>query len=113
MKRTTGLLASFAVALLLVARPGVAVADVVPARKAKADRDAAAVERRMTELGVETSAARSGADRLTPSELRYFAEDPSRLQSVGGITWYEFLGGVVVGVVVAGAVFLAADHSIQ
>ena len=113
MKRTTGLIASFAVAVLLVARPGVAAADVVPARKAKSDRDAAAVERRMAELGVETSAARSGAERLTPSELRYFAEDPSRIQSVGGITWYEFLGGLAVGAVVAAGVFLIAEHSIQ
>jgi hypothetical protein len=70
-------------------------ADVVPARKAKSDRDAAAVERRMAELGVESSSARAGADRLTPSELRYFAEDPSRIQNVGGLTASEWIAGGV------------------
>jgi hypothetical protein len=68
-------------------------ADVVPARKAKTDRDAAAVERRMADLGVDSSSARAGADRLTPSELRYFAEDPTRLQSIGGLTAGEWLAG--------------------
>ena len=66
----------------------------MPARKAKTDRDAAAVERRMAELGVESSSARAGADRLTPSELRYFAEDPSRIQSVGGLTAGEWIAGI-------------------
>ena len=113
MKRTSGLIASFVVVALLVARPGLAVADIVPARKAKADRDAAAVEKRMAELGVDSSTARAGAERLTPSELTYFAEDPSRIQTVGGITWYEFIGGVAVGAVVALGIFLVADHAIQ
>ena len=113
MKRAAGILASFAVAALLVARPGLASADVVPARKAKADRDAAKVEERLASMGADASAARSSADKLTPGELRYFAQNPARLQNVGGITWDEFLGGVVVGGAVAVAVFLVAEHAIQ
>ncbi len=79
----------------LLARPGLAWADVVPPRKAKADKDAAKVESRLACLGVDSPAARAGADNLTPSELRYFAEDPTRIQNVGGLTWGEWLGGGV------------------
>ena len=113
MKRTIGTLASFAVAAILVIRPGLAAADVVPARKAKADKDAAAVEQRLASLGVDSGTAKSSTERLTPSELRFFAEDSSRIQNVGGITWYEFLGGVVVGAAVALATFAVADHAIH
>ena len=113
MKRSTGTLASFAVAIVLVLQPGLAQADVVPARKAKADRDAAAVEKRLATIGVDAATARTSAEMLTPSELRFFAEDSSRIQSVGGITWYEFLGGVVVGSAVALVTYAVAVHSIQ
>ena len=67
----------------------------MPARKAKSDRDAAAVEKRMSELVVDASTAKAGADRLTPAELRFFAEDPDRLQNVGGLTAGEWLGGAI------------------
>lgn len=113
MKRTTGILASFAVMAVLVLRPGIAMADVVPARKAKADRDAAKVEVRLAALGVDTATAKSSAENLTPSELQFFAEDPSRLQNVGGLTWYEFLGGVGVGIIVATGLALMAVHAVQ
>ena len=87
-------------ALCVVAAP--LSADVVPARKAKADKDAAAVEQRLVALGVDASAARTSADQLTPSELRFFATDSQRLQPVGqqdmfaGQTvnmWFESIGG--------------------
>jgi len=81
---------------LILARPGFAWADVVPARKAKANRDAAAVEQRLVDLGVDGTMARAGAEGLTPSELRFFAEDSSRLHSVGGLTWGEWAGGCAV-----------------
>jgi len=77
-------------------------ADIVPARKAKADRDAAVVETRLVALGVESAAAKASADRLTPAELRFFAADTERLQPVGqqdmfaGQTvnmWFESIGG--------------------
>jgi hypothetical protein len=80
-------------------------ADVVPARKAKADKDAAAVETRLVDLGVDSAAAKASAERLTPSELRFFAADTGRLQPVGqqdmfsGQTvnmWYESLGGAAL-----------------
>jgi hypothetical protein len=113
MKRSTGMFASFAVAAILVLRPGLAVADVVPARKAKADRDAAKVEQRLATLGVDAPTAQSSAGRLTPAELRFFAEDPSRVQNVGGLTWYEFLGGVAIGAAVALGLGLMAVHAVQ
>ncbi|HTF57159.1 MAG TPA: hypothetical protein VK661_07995 [Planctomycetota bacterium] len=81
---------------LILARPGFAWADVVPARKASADRDSAAVEKRLVALGLDTPTAKSGAEGLTPSELRFFAEDSSRLNSVGGLTWSEWMGGGAV-----------------
>ena len=77
-------------------------ADVVPARKAKSDKDAATVETRLVALGVDASTARTSADRLTPAELRFFAADTARLQPVGqqdmfaGQTvnmWFESIGG--------------------
>jgi len=113
MKHRTGLLASFLVAALLVARPGIALADVVPARKAKAQRDAAAVESRMASLGVDSSTAKAGTEHLTPSELSFFAEDPSRLQVVGGLTWDEIAGGLVFGGTVALFLLLLAIHAKQ
>lgn len=113
MKRTTGLLASAVMIAVLVARPGLSWGDVVPPRKAKAERDAAAVESRLASIGVDSASARTSAERLTPSELRFFAQDPSRIQPVGGITWYEFIGGAVIGVTVALATFLIADHAIH
>ena len=90
-----GRLAGLVLGLFVLAQTGAASADVVPARKAKADRDAAKVEERLASIGADASAARSGADRLTPSELRYFAEDPSRVQNVGGMTWGEAAAGTV------------------
>jgi hypothetical protein len=113
MKSTTGLFASFVVMAVLVLRPGLASADVVPPRKAKADKDAAAVETRLASIGVDSTTARSSADHLTPSELRFFAEDPSRIQNVGGLTWYEVLGGVAIGGAVALATLLLAMHAEQ
>jgi hypothetical protein len=80
-------------------------ADVVPARKAKADKDAAAVENRLVDLGVDAAAAKASAEKLTPSELRFFAADTARLQPVGqqdmfsGQTvnmWYESIGGAAL-----------------
>jgi hypothetical protein len=77
-------------------------ADVVPARKAKADRDAATIEQRLVDLGVDAATAKSSAGSLTPSELRFFATDTERLQPVGqqdmfsGQTvnmWFESIGG--------------------
>ncbi|HEY3227491.1 MAG TPA: hypothetical protein VGK61_10915 [Planctomycetota bacterium] len=107
----TGLFASFVVAALLVARPGLALADVVPARKAKADRDAAAVEQRLVTLGVDSSTAKAGTEHLTPSELSFLAEDSSRLQNVGGLTWDEIAGGLIYGGVVALFLFLLFEHT--
>jgi len=86
---------SVVVCAILLARPGLAFADVVPARKAKADRDAAAVEKRLASLGVDATEARSSAEKLTPAELRFFAQNPSRVQNVGGLTEGEWLGGAV------------------
>ena len=87
-------IAAVVIASLLV-RPGLAWADVVPPRKAKADQNAAAVENRLAALGVDSSTARTSAENLTPSELRYFAEDPTRIQNVGGLTFGEAMGGAV------------------
>jgi opacity protein-like surface antigen len=113
MNRKTGLFASFAVVAVLLLRPAIAAADVVPPRKEKAGRDAASVEARLATLGVDAATAKASAERLTSDELRYFSEDPSRIQTVGGLTWYEVLGGVVVGTAVAAAAFLLAEHAIQ
>ena len=83
------------VCAVLLARPGVAWADVVPPRKAKAQRDAAVVETRLASIGVDAATARTSAELLTPAELRFFAEDPTRIQNVGGLTFGEWLGGGV------------------
>ena len=93
-------LAAALLALGVFAAP--ALADIVPARKAKADKDAATVENRLVDLGVDSAAAKASAEKLTPSELRFFAADTARLQPVGqqdmfaGQTvnmWFESLGG--------------------
>lgn len=108
--RTWHKTAAALVALCIFAAP--LRADVVPARKAKADKDAAAVENRLVSIGVDSAAAKASANRLTPSELRFFASDTARLQPVGqqdmfsGQTvnlWYESL---------AGAAFLAGGFGL-
>ena len=90
---------------LLLARPGLAWADVAPARKAKADKNAVAVERRLVTIGVDAATAKASAERLTPSELAYFAEDPTRLNNMGGLTWGEWMGGGFLLFLVGGIYF--------
>jgi len=113
MKRKFGMAASFVVAATLVVGPGLASADVVPVRKAKASNDAAKVEQRLVSLGVPATEASDCVGTLTASELGFFAGDPARVQSVAGITWYEFLAGCAVGGAVALGLFLLAEHSVQ
>ena len=113
MMRRLAMAASFVVAATLVAGPGAASADVVPIKKAKAANDAAKVEQRLVSIGVPAKEASTCVGTLTASEAGFFAGDPDRIQSVAGITWYEFLAGCAVGGAVALGIFLIADHSIQ
>lgn len=104
--RTSGrfLLALFCAALL--ARPGIASADVVPAKKAKPRNDGAKVEQRLVSLGVPAKEATDCVGSLTASELGFFAADEARVQSVGGLSFTEWLvGGAVI--ILTGTIYFA------
>ena len=77
-------------------------ADVIPSRRV--ERDAAAeqkVKGRLHELGLSPSQAEHEVRDLSPGETAYFAENPQRVQSVGGLYWYEWLfGGMIVAILV-------------
>ena len=71
-------------------------ADVIPTsydRKSKEDRQA--VQARLEGLGAAPSAAEHRVRHLSPDELAFFAEHPERVQSAGGLYWYEWVGGLV------------------
>lgn len=91
MKKITLTLLALHLALIPV------YADVIPSRRV--ERDAAAeqkVKGRLHELGLNSSQAEHEVLALSPGETAYFAENPQRLQSVGGLYWYEFLIGTGV-----------------
>ena len=91
---------------VLLARPGLAAADVVPARKAKAGKDAVRVEARLVSLGVPATEASACVGSLTATELGFFAGDPARVQNVGGLTATEWLAGGAV-LVLLGVIYFA------
>jgi hypothetical protein len=73
-------------------------ADVVPSKYD--DKDPAsrkAVQTRLEQIGTGAAEAETRVKRLTNDEIAYFAQNPERVQAVGGIYWYEWLGGVGVG----------------
>lgn len=94
--RTSGIGLAFTGALLLALSPLAAHADVARPRKASAEP----VKVRLAQLGVESSKADSTVASLTGSEVRFFAQDPGRVQVVGGLHTVEWLGGLLIGAVV-------------
>jgi hypothetical protein len=91
--------------LLAVITPALpCFADVIPTsydRKSKADRQA--VQSRLEVLGATPSAAELRVQHLSADELAFFAAQPDRVQSAGGLYWYEWLGGaaflVLLGII--------------
>ncbi len=78
-------------------------ADVIPTRYGSESGDAAKVESRLTELGVEAAKARDHAMQLTDEEAAYFAWDTARIQPAGcqeifggqsDNLWWEWLFGL-------------------
>ena len=71
-------------------------ADVIPTtydQKSKADRQA--VQSRLEDLGSAPAAAELRVRHLSADELAFFASQPDRVQSAGGLYWYEWVGGLV------------------
>lgn len=80
-------------AVLVAASP--CLADVVPSSyDAKSTSDRQAVRERLQSLGSAPEAADLRVRHLSADELAFFAAQPERIQSAGGIYWYEWLGGV-------------------
>ena len=82
-------------AAVLLIGAGSWFADVIPSKydeKSKADR--AAVTARLESLGAP--AAEERVKQLGADELAFFAGQPERVQSAGGLYWYEFLIGAGV-----------------
>lgn len=77
-------------------------ADVIPTQydtKSKDDRQA--VRSRLEGLGSTPSAAEHRVRQLSAEELAFFAAHPERVQSAGGLYWYEWLGGAAFLAVLA------------
>lgn len=89
------------------------LADVIPARYGQDTTEAAeeTVKNRLQELGATENAAETHARILTTDELAYFAQDPSRIQSAGGMYWYEWLiGGATLAITVGITVFYFEEY---
>ena len=82
-----------AAAGLLALLPGPAFADHIKARKGAEAAAAAKVKARLVELGMTERAATDQVGALTPKGISYFAEDPSRVQLVGGLWGEEWVLG--------------------
>lgn len=79
-------------ALLATAAP--CLADVVPTQyDTKSKQDRQAVQARLETLGSTPAAAEQRVRQLSADELAFFAARPERVQSAGGLYWYEWLGG--------------------
>ncbi len=99
MKKLASVLTAVAVAILL---PGsFSWADHAPSKRKS---DAAAsdkVKARLVQLGMADSAASKQVAAMTSKEIAYFAEDPSRVQLVGGLWGEEWvLGGGFLGAII-------------
>jgi hypothetical protein len=85
-------------------------ADVVPTqydRKSKEDRQA--VQARLEGLGASPAAAEQRVRHLSSEDLAFFAAQPERVQSAGGLYWYEWVGGAAFLVVLAVIYFTVTD----
>ncbi len=96
--RKSGIGLAVTAALMLALSPLAAQADVARARKSSAASESVKV--RLTGLGIESSKAESTVASLTGSEVRFFAQDPGRVQVVGGLHAVEWMGGLLIGAVV-------------
>ena len=96
--RKSGFGLAITATLTLALSPLAAHADVARARKSSAASETVKV--RLTGLGVESAKADSTVASLTGSEVRFFAQNPDRVQVVGGLHTIEWLGGLMIGAVV-------------
>lgn len=97
-----------AAALLLGVSPW--LADVIPSSYGQKSSDQrAVVKARLESLGAPSAEER--VKRLSPDELSFFAAHPERIQSAGGLWWYEFLFGLVFAVVVVLVYILLEDQT--
>jgi hypothetical protein len=72
--------------------------DVIPSKyDGKDPADRKAVQTRLEQIGAAAADAETRVKRLTSGEVAYFARNPERVQAAGGLYWYEWLGGVGVG----------------
>ena len=80
-------------AVLLAASP--CLADVVPTQyDTKSKQDRQAVQSRLETLGSSPAAAEQRVRQLSADDLAFFASQPERVQSAGGLYWYEWIGGL-------------------
>ncbi len=79
-------------AVLATAAP--CLADVVPTQyDSKSAKDRQAVQARLETLGSTPAAAEQRVRQLSADDLAFFAAQPERVQSAGGLYWYEWIGG--------------------
>jgi hypothetical protein len=95
-------------AFLIAAGP--CFADVIPAQyDTKSKEDRRAVQARLEGLGSAPDAAALRVQHLSADELAFFAANPDRVQSAGGLYWYEWLGGAAFLGILAVMYFTVTD----
>jgi hypothetical protein len=93
------------VVFLVAALP--CLADVIPTRRV--ERNTAAeqkVKARLEQLGVNAQEADRHVGDLTVQDTAYFAQNPERIQSVAGLYWYEWLGGIAFAAIIVAIVLI-------
>jgi hypothetical protein len=88
------------------------LADVIPTRHDEKKPEAReAVVERLREMGQAPSTAEDCVARMMPSEVDYFAADTARIQSAGGLYWYEWLfGAITLGTTLGIAIWLQQEY---
>ncbi|HVR83763.1 MAG TPA: hypothetical protein VMU54_05580, partial [Planctomycetota bacterium] len=77
-------------------------ADVIPTRRAEANpASEQKIKARLETLGMSAADADRHIRDLSPAEANYFAQDVNRVQYAAGLYWYEWVGGLVLLVIVA------------
>jgi len=77
-------------------------ADVIPTRRTQTDAASEQkIKARLESLGMSAADADRHVRDLSPADADYFAQDLNRVQYAGGLYWYEWVGGLLLLVVVA------------
>jgi hypothetical protein len=91
--------------LSLAAAPALR-ADVIPAAGPAPAAPRAELAKTLQERGLAAAEARMLAERVGPEDAAWFAQDPQRVQAVGGLLFEEWAGAALAAVGIPLAVYV-------